>query len=78
MTMGTDSKTTLTDEEKLARGRVLRKAQDIERTQILPPLEFTAKMHDWMAHFNGDALNHQEIAKAAWKYFMESQYYAKN
>ena len=42
--------------------------------KIMPPLEFMDKMSDWL----DERLRSEEIAKRAWKYFMESQYYDKN
>ena len=46
---------------------------------IMPPLEFTDKMHDWMAeHTGGNTLGHETIARLAWKYFMDRQYFVND
>lgn len=42
-----------------------------------PPLEFTDKMHDWMAKLGLPVNMHSRLAKQAWDYFRESQYYAE-
>lgn len=45
-------------------------------SELKPPLEFIDKMHDWLAEHTGNTLGHRTIARMAWKYFQDSQYYA--
>lgn len=45
-------------------------------SEIMPPLEFIDKMHDWMSGLIMPKEMYKQVAKEAWKYFQQSKYYA--